>query len=384
MRIALLTDGITPYVTGGMQRHSANLAKYFTLSGVEVVLVHCVSDQSKMPTEDEVNRSLFEEQDNHKVFSQTCLVFPKGNKLPGHYIRSSYRYSKLLFDTVDFSEIDFVYAKGFCGWYYMEQKKKGLKLPPIGVKFHGYEMYQDSPSLKQKLQAKMLQKSVKWNNENADYIFSYGGKITEIITAQFSFPKKNIFDITSGLDESWVRISEISCSKKLRFVFVGRNERRKGLQELNHAIRKSKDKALFFFDFVGPIPEENQIELPNCKYHGALTTRGQICEVLDQADVLVCPSHSEGMPNVILEGMARGLAILATDVGAVNRVVSDSNGILIRPLTQEELNNSMSKFVAMSKDELLKKKRNSLTLIQEKFIWSKIIEQTMNDLLRVI
>jgi len=384
MRIALLTDGITPYVTGGMQRHSANLAKYFTLSGIDVVLVHCVNEQSLIPVDKEVNQSLFDDQSQYKLFSQHCLVFPKGTKLPGHYIRSFYKYSKMIFETIDFSEIDFVYAKGFCGWYYMEQKKKGIKLPPIGVKFHGYEMHQDSPSLKQKLQAKMLRKSVKWNNENADYIFSYGGKITEIIKTQFSFPQENIFDITSGLDESWIGSQEITCSKVLKFVFVGRNERRKGLAELNISIRNSVENDRFFFDFVGPIPKESQIDLPNCKYHGSLTSKEEICNVLDQADVLVCPSHSEGMPNVILEGMARGLAILATDVGAVNRVVSDSNGVLIQPLVQEELNKALAQFVVMSKDELLKKKQNSLKLIQEKFIWSKIIEQTILNIQKTL
>jgi hypothetical protein len=29
MRIALITDGIAPYVLGGMQKHSFYLAKYF-------------------------------------------------------------------------------------------------------------------------------------------------------------------------------------------------------------------------------------------------------------------------------------------------------------------------------------------------------------------
>ena len=30
MRIALITDGIMPFVTGGMQKHSSYIAKYFT------------------------------------------------------------------------------------------------------------------------------------------------------------------------------------------------------------------------------------------------------------------------------------------------------------------------------------------------------------------
>ena len=41
------------------------------------------------------------------------------------------------------------------------------------------------------------------------------------------------------------------------------------------------------------------------------------------SDVLVVPSLSEGMPTVILEAMARGKAVIATDVGAVSDLVSE-------------------------------------------------------------
>ena len=40
MRIALLTDGIYPYVLGGMQRHSFYLAKYFAKNKFYVDLFH--------------------------------------------------------------------------------------------------------------------------------------------------------------------------------------------------------------------------------------------------------------------------------------------------------------------------------------------------------
>ena len=40
MRIALITDGIAPYVLGGMQKHSFYLAKYFSKNKIHVDLVH--------------------------------------------------------------------------------------------------------------------------------------------------------------------------------------------------------------------------------------------------------------------------------------------------------------------------------------------------------
>ena len=51
MKILLLTDGIAPYAMGGMQKHSANLAKYLTLAGVEVTLVHCVAREKEIPSQ---------------------------------------------------------------------------------------------------------------------------------------------------------------------------------------------------------------------------------------------------------------------------------------------------------------------------------------------
>ena len=46
MRIALLTDGIYPYVVGGMQKHSYNLAKYFSQQKIHVDLYHTISPSS--------------------------------------------------------------------------------------------------------------------------------------------------------------------------------------------------------------------------------------------------------------------------------------------------------------------------------------------------
>lgn len=53
---------------------------------------------------------------------------------------------------------------------------------------------------------------------------------------------------------------------------------------------------------------------------------------LDWADVLVQPSHQEGMPMSVLEGMARGLAVVATSVGALPEVITPGvHGLLVAP-----------------------------------------------------
>ena len=42
MKIAFFTDGIPPYIIGGMQKHSLNLAKELVLNGIDVDLFHFV------------------------------------------------------------------------------------------------------------------------------------------------------------------------------------------------------------------------------------------------------------------------------------------------------------------------------------------------------
>ena len=46
-------------------------------------------------------------------------------------------------------------------------------------------------------------------------------------------------------------------------------------------------------------------------------------EVYKKSHIFVLPSYTEGFPNVILEAMSAGLAIVATPVGALQDLLSD-------------------------------------------------------------
>lgn len=377
MKLAIVTDGIYPYVIGGMQKHSYYLTKFLVELGVDVTLYHCVT-KGEIPSEKEVKEALELPFDSH--FRSVCIQFPKGNGLPGHYLRANYLYSIQQSKDILDHNFDFIYAKGFAAWHLLELKrKKKVQLPPIGVKFHGYEMFQNAPNFKTKLQHYLLRGPVKFNNKHADYIFNYGGKITSIIES-LGIDKKKIIDIPTGIASSWLRDEKELNESQKKLLFIGRYERRKGIEELNKALEEVLDDTSFNIDFIGPIPGSKKLKNPRIKYHGTIMDQTELNNLMDQCAVLLCPSHSEGMPNVIMEGMARGLAILATDVGAVTIQVDDKNGWRIAPANIAELASSLKTIDSIDPKALMDKRLNSLQRIKDQFTWERVAKQTKNHL----
>jgi glycosyltransferase involved in cell wall biosynthesis len=63
-----------------------------------------------------------------------------------------------------------------------------------------------------------------------------------------------------------------------------------------------------------------------------LGLRKDVPAILSASDVLVHSSLREGLPRLVLEGLAVGAPVVATDVGGVSDVIQDGvNGLLVPP-----------------------------------------------------
>ena len=62
-----------------------------------------------------------------------------------------------------------------------------------------------------------------------------------------------------------------------------------------------------------------------------------VAEWIGAADVLTLPSWSEGYPNVVVEAIACGRPVVATDVGGTREIVNQTNGIMIPPRNADAL-----------------------------------------------
>jgi glycosyltransferase involved in cell wall biosynthesis len=95
--------------------------------------------------------------------------------------------------------------------------------------------------------------------------------------------------------------------------------------------------------FVGDGPEREALQkrseelgLTARVFFQAHTTAIRDC--YEAIDLLVLPSRSEGLPNVVLEALSLGVPVVATDVGAIGEVITHrKTGWMVPPNSPEEL-----------------------------------------------
>jgi glycosyltransferase involved in cell wall biosynthesis len=213
----------------------------------------------------------------------------------------------------------------------------------------------------------------------ADYCVSYGGKITSLLNG-IGIPTSKIVVIPGAVSDSTL-LEKRALPINNKFLFVGRYERRKGIEELMQVVASMPNLEI---SFVGALPPSKKIKRANVHYYGEVKDVSTLNKIFDEHTFLISPSHSEGMPNVILEGMSRGLIPIATNVGAVAELVNDSNGFFIEPKNTASICMCIEKVVAMDKDQITILSTNAIDKIKSTFTWSSIIRLTIENFQRVI
>ena len=128
------------------------------------------------------------------------------------------------------------------------------------------------------------------------------------------------------------------AGRDVHLLFLGRLGPRKGVPELlaalaDPAMPESGWHATLAGD--GPV-EAYRAEADRLGVSDRVRLTGWLCEadtaaLRAQADVLVLPSHAEGFAMAVLEGLASGLAVVTTRVGAHDEVLEDGRTCLFVP-----------------------------------------------------
>ena len=101
---------------------------------------------------------------------------------------------------------------------------------------------------------------------------------------------------------------------------------------------------------VGEGPERSNIEqmIASANLRERVMMLGgrvDVHDILNTADIVVLPSYSEGMPNAVLEAMAHGVPVVASDVGGVRSLLGSGAGIVVPPRDVSALTNALQRLI---------------------------------------
>jgi glycosyltransferase involved in cell wall biosynthesis len=185
----------------------------------------------------------------------------------------------------------------------------------------------------------------------ADYVVVLGQRDRTTLTTLLGVDERRIVVAHNCVPDPGARNAHVGETPLI--LFLGRLSERKGVKELllalSHPIMKElRWRAVLAGD--GPIEDyrrqaatmalTNLVEMPG--WLDTDKTRA-LCE---RADILVLPSHAEGMAMAVIEGLAHGLAVVTTRVGAHEEAISDGEtGIFVPVGDKDALAAALAKLI---------------------------------------
>jgi glycosyltransferase involved in cell wall biosynthesis len=221
--------------------------------------------------------------------------------------------------------------------------------PPFSFTVHGPEEFLRPVGLREKIRRAIFVVAISSFARSQLYLWSQ----------QIDWPKIKI--VRCGIDESFYQGAPTQPAVAARLICVGRLAPEKGqLQLIEAAAQLARKGMRFELVLVGDGPMRGQLGDLIVKYGLADRIRitgwissSAVREEILAARALVQPSLSEGLPVVIMEGMALRRPVLATFIAGIPELVRDGEtGWLIPAAAVDELAVAMESCLSRTAEEL--------------------------------
>jgi len=218
-----------------------------------------------------------------------------------------------------------------------------------------------------------------------DYVVAVSKAIERLFQDRLNLPDDKIWYLRNGVNLE--KFNKVSLQKRVRqegevvIGMAGRLERQKRQSDLLRAGKILLDKGFklkILFAGEGREKENLEILAGDLGISGAVEFLGfvdKIEEFLSGLDIFVFCSEWEGMPNAVLEAMASGKPVVATDIEGVRELIEDSeSGLLYQAGNVDALARCIERLIqdrgyAERLGEMARRR------VEEKFSEQKIFEE---------
>jgi glycosyltransferase involved in cell wall biosynthesis len=274
------------------------------------------------------------------------------------YIKSIFMMRKILIT----GKYDIIEASGFSSSFIIALSIIGLKIKTyIGI--HRIYDINDHITFKYIIWKKILKRSSRIE------FYAISNAVSFSWNKFLQSKSRKIHLLYNSINEDYFSNTEKLITKSefnRRILFVGRLIKSKGIEILYLALKDLLVEYNLELFIVGKDDDsensddlelvqniKNDILVSNLTNHiKFLGHRNDVKNLMLSSDILVHPPLSEGFGLVIAEALACGMQIIATNVGGIPEVLSDTHGILIRPNNIYELKKALLILFNMSDIEL--------------------------------
>jgi len=163
--------------------------------------------------------------------------------------------------------------------------------------------------------------------------------------------------------------------------YIGRLSQEKGILNFIEAITKvleMRDDIRFLIGGDGPLRTKVELYLnaenlnTKVKFAGWIP-HDELPKCLNDLKLLILPSYTEGLPNIMLEAMACGTPVLATPVGAIPDIIKDGEtGFIMENNSLECIARNVIR--ALNNPNLEEITRNARALVEKEYTYEAAVE----------
>ena len=189
----------------------------------------------------------------------------------------------------------------------------------------------------------------------------------------------------AGVNLSHYRYSPYPATEPVRFLFIGRIMKEKGIEELLNAMeRLHREGAVCRLDVLGDYEEDYAALFQRCAEQGWLCYHGHQEDVrpfIAAAHCFVLPSYHEGMANTNLECAAMGRPLITSRIpGCMEAVREEESGFLCEPQNADSLYAAMKRFLSLSPADRAQMGQAGRTHMEAVFDKENVVKETMEQL----
>lgn len=195
---------------------------------------------------------------------------------------------------------------------------------------------------------------VRWMFQTADHVVVLGQDARSTVTGLLAVPAERVSILPNAVPiPAQAPIHLVGAPVEI--LFLGQLSHRKGVHDLIEALDQPALRSLEWHATIaggGPQQDKFAADLTRTGIADRVVMPGWVDRaatehLLNTADILVLPSYAEGMAMSVLEGMAYGLCIICTPVGALGEVIhAHRSGMLVEPGNVASLAEALARGVA--------------------------------------